>query len=346
MSEHRIVSRHDVLDGSGRVAEAGYAFSPLLGYDRNAIKTSKLRIKEWDYYMVSNDAYSVAFTLSDHYYMGLHTIGVIKHSGEGVFAKTLRELELFPMGKYGFKAPGEICALRYESKRMSISYAPDEKSMMLDARADNFFGTRLQAHFRLWDCPRDSMVIVTPFDDKRYFYYNLKTNCIRAQGYLLLGEQRIDFNADNSFAVYDCGRGAWTLKNKWYWATSSAQNSAGCKVGINIGYGFGDTSAASENMVFVNGKAHKLGRVTIEVPKDKNGKEDCCGSAWKFTEEDGRLELTFLPAVVRTDKIRAAFIYSKQRQTFGRFIGYAILDDGKRLDIDQSGSCEIFDNNG
>ena len=38
--------------------------------------------------------------------------------------------------------------------------------------------------------------------------------------------------------------------------------------GFNIGYGFGDTSAASENMLFYDGTAHKLDDVTFHIPKD------------------------------------------------------------------------------
>lgn len=38
--------------------------------------------------------------------------------------------------------------------------------------------------------------------------------------------------------------------------------------GFNIGYGFGNTSAASENMLFYNGKSHKLEDVKFNIPMD------------------------------------------------------------------------------
>ena len=46
------------------------------------------------------------------------------------------------------------------------------------------------------------------------------------------------------------------------------------EIGFNIGYGFGDTSNATENMVFYNGKAHKLEDVKFNIPLNKKGKED------------------------------------------------------------------------
>lgn len=344
--EHRLAGGHNVLDFSGRVMEAGYAFSPILKYDRRDIRTGKLRIKEWDYYMVTGGDYSVAFTLSDHYYMALNTLGFIKHGGGGEFAKTLKEIELFPMGKYGFPPPDEKKELRFDGKKLSLRYLPTDKGMIITGQSENFFKKRFYAHFELTDFPRDEMVICTPFADRRYFYYNRKINCISASGYVIADGERIDFEKGKSFAVYDCGRGAWTLKNRWYWATTSDVGKNGDTIGLNLGYGFGDTSAASENMLFVNGIAHKLGRVKIDLPMRADGKEDCMGGEWLFTEADGRLRLRFLPVVVRQDNVRAAFIYSKQKQTFGRFVGYAITDDGAVIEIDQTGACEIFDNNG
>ena len=40
----------------------------------------------------------------------------------------------------------------------------------------------------------------------------------------------------------------WTYDNVWYWAAAQGHQ-AGHVVGLNLGYGFGDTTAASENMV-------------------------------------------------------------------------------------------------
>lgn len=345
--EETLLTEGGVLGIDGKAAQAGYALSPVLKYDRGSIKTSKLRIKEWDYYMVTGGGYSVAFTLSDHYYMGLNTIGLIRQGGGKPFARTLREIELFPMGKYDFPPPDEKRELKFEGKKLSLRYNPSKDGMIISGHSDNFFGERFEAQIELYDFPQDNMVILTPFKDRRYFYYNLKTNCISAKGYFLLGGRRVDFPAGQSFAVYDCGRGAWPLKNRWYWATSSAvDGESGKKFGFNLGYGFGDTSAASENMLFFDGRAHKLKKIKIEIPLGGRGRECFSADGWRFYDYEGRLDLTFTPSVVRRDNVRAAFIYSKQNQTFGLFKGRAVLDDGRVIEVNQCGSCEVFDNNG
>ena len=101
--------------------------------------------------------------------------------------------------------------------------------------------------------------------------------------------------------------------------------------GFNIGDGFGDTSAASENMIFYGGKAHKLSQVTFNIPM-KDGKEDYM-SPWTFTSDDGRFEMDFVPVIDRASCTDVKLICSDQHQVFGRFTGRAVLDDGKEIYI-------------
>ena len=65
-----------------------------------------------------------------------------------------------------------------------------------------------------------------------------------------LGEKTYVFDPADSFGVLDWGPGVWTYHNTWYWGSASGQVE-GVPFGWNIGYGFGDTSAASENMLFL-----------------------------------------------------------------------------------------------
>ena len=148
---------------------------------------------------------------------------------------------------------------------------------------------------------------------------------------MLFRSERYDFEPDSSFAVLDWGRGVWTYHNTWYWGSASGLVN-GADFGFNIGYGFGDTSAATENMLFYQGKAHKLSKVDFGIPM-KDRKEDYL-SPWKFTSDDGRFEMNFLPILDRASCTDAKLIKSDQHQVFGRFTGTAVLDDGTRLQIE------------
>ena len=97
--------------------------------------------------------------------------------------------------------------------------------------------------------------------------------------------------------------------------------------GFNIGYGFGDTTAASENILFYDGKCHKLDDVKFNIPA--SGYTD----PWNFTSSDGRFEMEFTPIIDRAAKIDVKLIVTDQHQVFGRMNGKAILDDGTVIEV-------------
>ena len=71
----RRLSPGPLLDGRGRLAEAGWAGSEVRTYDRSRIAAPRWRIKEWDYYCVLADGddgpFGLALTVADNGYLGL-----------------------------------------------------------------------------------------------------------------------------------------------------------------------------------------------------------------------------------------------------------------------------------
>ena len=89
---------------------------------------------------------------------------------------------------------------------------------------------------------------------------------MKAFGYCIVKGKKYDFDSENSLGTLDWGRGVWTYKNTWYWSSLQTRLDDGRTFGFNLGYGFGDTSAASENMLFLDGAAHKLDKVVFNIP--------------------------------------------------------------------------------
>ena len=170
----------------------------------------------------------------------------------------------------------------------------------------------------------DSMVIATPWDKPRHFYYNQKINCMRASGYMAFDGERYTFDPASDFGTLDWGRGVWTYDNTWFWGSGNT-DIGGVSFGFNIGYGFGNTQAATENVVFYGGKVHKLDDITFNIPE--SGYMD----PWTFTSSDGRFETTFVPILDRAAKLDFKLLVSDQHQVFGRMSGRAILDDGTSI---------------
>ncbi len=332
--QKEITIKGPLLDEKGHVVEAGYARCLIKDYSRKAIKASKWKIKEWDYYLVYNDQYGIALTLDDNSYMGLISVSILDF--ENRREKTVSPMQWLTFGKRNFPSSsisGDVSYDNQKKKRVQMSFTHVDGGRKLSVIMDKFHnGQTFECELFLSDEPRDSMVIVTPFKKKKTaFYYNQKIVGFKVSGYFKLGDFRYDFDKNDTRGILDWGRGVWTYKNTWYWGAGT-KNIDGHEVGFNIGYGFGDTSAASENVIFYDGKLHKLENVSFNIPMTKKGKYDYL-SPWTFTSSDGRFEMEFTPILNRASKTDVGVICSDQNQVFGYFNGYMILEDGTKIEV-------------
>jgi len=329
--QHEITRAIPLLDERGNLTEAGYAKRLLPVYERAKVKGGALRLKEWDYYYIGNDRCGVALTIADNSYMGLDSISFLNFEGEP-WEITKSPMRILPMGKTKLPESSVSGVSRISGKGYRLEFRVQGGKRMISARMDDFRdGMPIEIDLTLTREPEESMVICTPFEKKAHFYYNQKINCMRADGTVKLGNEIHSFEPESSFAVLDWGRGVWTYHNTWYWGSASGLDSDGNDFGFNIGYGFGDTSAATENMLFYRGKAHKLEEIKFEIPM-KDGKEDYL-KPWKFTSSDSRFEMDFMPVIDRASCTDFKLLKSDQHQVFGRFSGTAVLDDGTALQI-------------
>ena len=323
--QHEITQNGPLLNANGTLREPGWARSLLLDYRRADVKAGKLRIKDWDYYILTNDSFGVALTIADNSYMGLISASVMEF--EKPWEQTTTVLTAFPMGKYGLPETSSAGDTLYGDKRVQMAFRVQPGERRLSCRFARFLGEdALELELTLAQPPMDSMVIATPFDAPRAFYYNQKINCMPASGVMTLGSRRFEFAPETSFGTLDWGRGVWTYDNTWYWGNGNGIVN-GKPFGFNIGYGFGNTSAASENLLLYGGVAHKLSRVQFNIPEESFLKP------WTFSSDDGRFEMDFVPVIDRAARTNTLIIESDQHQVFGRFTGRAVLDDGTALEL-------------
>ena len=340
--QYEITEPIPLLDEKGDLTRPGYAKKLLPVYDRTKVKGGITRLKEWDYYYVGNHRFGVALTIADNSYMGLDSISFLSFEGEP-WEITKSPMRILTMGKTGLPQTSVAGTTAISGKGYAILFQVEGGKRELTAHMDKFRGDEaIDIHVTLTDEPEESMVICTPFEKKAHFYYNQKINCMRASGTVKIGGEEYLFDPAESFGVLDWGRGVWTYHNTWYWGSASGLVD-GVDFGFNIGYGFGDTSAATENMLFYQGKAHKLSQVQFCIPM-KDGKEDYL-KPWTFTSDDGRFEMDFVPVLDRASCTSVAVIKSDQHQVFGKFTGVAVLDDGTRLQVkDLMGFAEKVEN--
>ena len=367
--ESRIVAPVDLHKEDGTLNVTGYAFSLLPIYRRSRIAASDFRIKEWDYYLVNDEEYALALTLSDLGYLGMLSASVLDFK-EGTYTTT-SELVMLPLGKFNMPEESSLGVAEFKNKRVHLRFESTAEKRTLYCDFHKFKGEEsLHAEVALDEIPQDTMVIVTPFaENPKAFYYNQKIDAMRAQGSFTVGPRdgaepsvSHEFSPRDSFGLLDWGRGVWTYDNIWYWGLAQGwQNGKGQagpdapgakRFGMNIGYGFGDTSAACENMCFIDGCAVKLGRLDFGIPKVE-GRENAKRLAdrfllkkpWHVQDEEGRLDLIFTPEIDRFDLTDVKLIVTDQHQVFGKFNGTMILDDGTPFEIrDLRGAAEVVHN--
>ncbi len=327
---HQVVSSQPLLGNDGEIAECGWAPSQIWQYRRGDIKAPAFLIKEWDYYLVLGDSFAGAFTISDDGYVGLQSVSLLDFDNQWEHTETV--LTPFPMGKLHMPETSAQGDVVYSDKRLQMSFTQEQIQETVKCRHircdfDNFYqGKPFSCDIRLEEPRMDSMVIATPWDKKHRFYYNQKINCMRASGYMEYDGVRYEFSPETDFGTLDWGRGVWTYDNTWKWGSGNCDID-GNAFGFNIGYGFGNTSAATENVLFYNGKVHKLDDITFHISEDDYYKP------WKFTSSDGRFEMDFRPVLDRAAKIDVGLIVTDQHQVFGRMTGTAILDDGTPIHV-------------
>ncbi len=326
--EIEIVKPGELLDEMGNLVQRGWMRDLLLRYDRSRIRSPRFMIKEWDYYCIMGGDAGLALTVADNGYLAMGSVTLFDFTSPCEDTKST--MIPFPLGKLGMPPSSHEGDVRLSQDGMDLTFVKRGMERRLSVQVKDFKdGKSLEGEIVLQQpADMESMVIATPFSKPRRFYYNQKINCMPATGVLRLGDRTIEFGREPAFGVLDWGRGVWTYRNTWYWGSASGLVD-GVPFGFNIGYGFGDTSAASENVLFHGGRAHKLEQVAFHIPPDDFLKP------WRFSSSDERFEMTFEPILDRASDTNVLIIRSNQHQVFGRFSGKAVLDGGETIVLDR-----------
>ena len=325
------LTKGPLLDENGNLIEAGYAFDLVKDYRRKMIKGLKWRIKEWDYYYIGDKNFGIALTIDDNSYMGLASISVLDYQNKTDVTKSY--MYWFTFGKVNLPPTSSDGDLAVKGKNYSMEFHNKHGKRHLVCEMKNVSeGKDFRCDILLESTLDKSMVIATPFKKKKHFYYNQKINLLSAKGTFWYGNTTYQFKPGEALGVLDWGRGVWTYSNTWYWSSLNAYTNDGHRIGFNLGYGFGDTSAASENMFFYDKEAYKLDDVEFIIPKNDKGQYDF-KSNWRFTSKKSDINLIFKPIIDRYSNTNALIIQSNQHQVFGYFNGtIKIKDKTYRID--------------
>jgi hypothetical protein len=320
-----------LLDEQGRLSQVGWSRQQALDCNLENARFyglrhfQRFRIKRWDYYAIFTPRRFFSATIADLGYAGnifVYTLDFATHElhEEGL---------VIPLGK-GIALPrnsptGES---HFEDKRARLHFSALPESRKIEVNWPAFHeGRGIQAEISLAYLPQhESMTIVIPIGKKR-FYYNRKVNCMPAQGFIRYGDVREELEPSESIGSLDWGRGVWEYHSFWNWASASGFLSDGRTLGLNLGCGFGDLSAATENCLVLDGRVHKLEQVRF----DYNSVDYMY--PWRFTDSEKKLALDFTPFKERVAQTNLGIIVSEVHQMFGHYSGQFTSDEGEVIQI-------------
>lgn len=119
----------------------------------------------------------------------------------------------------------------------------------------------------------------------------------------------------------DWSCGFMRRETAWNWACLAGLLPDGRSLGLNLAAGVNETGM-TENALWLDGKCHKLGAARFRFDRYQPGND------WHVTTEDGRVDLHFVPAGVRKERLNALVLASNFRQYVGTFNGTVIDDAG------------------
>ncbi|MFX1445029.1 MAG: DUF2804 domain-containing protein [Promethearchaeota archaeon] len=331
--QHEITESSNLFKEDGSLVQRGWAKKPLIRYNKENIGKGWTRIKEWDHYSILNKEFGLQLTIGDIGYLTQMSYVWIDFKEKAKNGKS--EFKFFTKSKLLPLSSLEDSIIEFPSKKFKATIEKKGNNRILSIEDPSFLDKGIKGSLSLYDNPKwDNTVVVTGYqEDPRLFYYNHKINMMPATGEIKVGEKNYSFKPEKSFGLMDWGRGIWPYRTHWLWASACGMLND-VPVAFNLGYGFGavgseEGATHTENIVFYDGKAHKIDEVTFHHENRDPEKP------WKFTSNDNRLNLVLEPIIPHKEKLNFGLINLNSSLLHGLYSGVIVLDNGEKIHIDE-----------
>lgn len=299
----------------------GWSAEPHL---RLNLPRALFRRKRWNFWTFTSERYVFCATIADLDYVAACFVYLFDfETGQCLEAQVENPLAI------GLKMSNHLKAdaiFKNKKINMAITHTADQTKLLVQVAS--FAGKPLTANFVIDQSGHhETLNVVIPWND-RQFQFTSKQNAWPTYGTVIHGQQVIAFEAGQSLAQLDFGRGIWPYQSFWNWACANGKV-RGHSFGLNLGAGWTDGTGANENAVLYGGKIHKI----FEDVRFDYDKADLM-KPWEITTKDSqRLSLQFTPVGQRGHKTNFGIVASDMKQAFGHFSGSFRLDDGEVLNI-------------
>jgi len=319
---HHFQPGEHILDPHGRPVP-GFALDGSGVFDPARVHAAPWRLKEWDFYQITDHQLCLQLTIGHASYAGNANIMFFDHAArKHLYTKDV----VIPLPFRSLNMPTSPQAdstLAIDRGGILLRFETHNLQRRLFAKTD-----RLQAEITLTPTIPDTITINTPFDKPNEFYFNHKINLLETQISLSFDGQPRAFDPLTTFGLMDWGRGVWPFSHEWLWSSLSDRLN-GRPFGLNLGCGFGNLaqSRGTENVIYYGDQTLKLDRVVITHQPDFM-------QPWQLDSGDGRFSATLTPHHDRTTRTKLLFVDNETHQMFGAFRGFFLDSAGQRVEFD------------
>ncbi len=310
--EREITAPVDLCSGPGRLNRDAVGFSRF-PVQRCNVTGRFLRKKKWNYCCICANDFAFAFGIANIDYYGTTFAYMVDFK-----KKWFEEMGVIvPLG-LGFDMPETVeASVSHHHKKMSVDFIYNTRQhITVKISSPDFKGKRLRAEFEI-TVPdnHETLNVVVPWSDT-LFQFTSKQNTMPAKGYVELGNDKYVFDAPDSFATLDYGRGIWPYSITWNWASGSAWQGSDL-VGLQFGAKWTDGTGTNENGIMLNGKLYKISEDMI-IDYDTSD----FMKPWTLkTEYSDMVDLVLTPRVDRSSIVNLGVLASEVHQMFGMYSG-------------------------
>jgi len=335
MSQIEITSPVPALDDMGRPQNFGWARFPFFDYNPELLRAPFRSISENDRYVLISPAHMVIFEILDDGYLGYIIISVVSLRDRKRSTQTF--ITPFSLGSFELPDNSETGSVRIRQRKKLIDFTAMEGGARIIKTDILNFGRHRSLRGEVVLSPPDaaeSLVTHMPWrGGGNAFSFSRHSPWYFTEGVMQFGTAELVFSRGNAWGIFDWSRGVRPRSDHRFWAAGCGQ-SEGRQAGFSFGYNTADSALGTDNAFFLDGRLHKLDQVTFHIPLERS-------VPWRFTSNDNRLEMIFLPHQERDESHQMFFYSLKRRQLFGSFSGRVILDDGTEFEFqDITGMAE------
>jgi Domain of unknown function (DUF2804), C-terminal/Domain of unknown function (DUF2804), N-terminal len=293
----------------------------------------KLAYHQFNYIGITAGDYIVGFAVVD---LGAikNVFGFLYAKGEGILLESDDKC-LGNSKKMDFPRNPDEYNIKFDSGKTTIRIEKSHKKGVLNIDC-NFKGRlKVKGTFPYSMEKNHPLRVLNPSDPNRFTFTEKCGPLQPSELELSLDDKALEYDSKTVTAIYDWTGGYLRRETNWYWTAFGAVLPDKTSIGANLA-AFVNETYFSENAYWINNKRSRISRVIYDFDTLDPYKP------WHIYDEDGTIDLTFLPEGERNDKINAGpIVKTIFRQFVGTFEGFLKPEGDKKIEFkDVKGFCE------